>query len=884
MSASLVSLEARFRRGHFRDILEELGPQCDASSLPVEHALLYADVLARTGNGRRAREIASRLELTQLSPASRARCEFVMGLAMRELGASEEALRRLRKSAQIASSARDLSLAGLASLMAYRTLSERHARTITKPVLDDIRQLVTAAGDAHLSALLHESVARQETQEGYFTEARRHLRIATGLLGEHPSAWLEQNCAISAFCIDFSSGDFHKAGQHLERASRLVSRTAAFEGRLANNLGHLHLHLGNPEAAVEVLSRVVREGSGDLLQCGLEGRAKAFLSLGQHDDCEADLWRLKEVHASDGEAVSLAFRESLITFGRLRIAQRRWAEALEATDVAKAAVQRVQDRQLLGAARFLRGIALAALGRRHESAEEILGAEGRFPREYLPHFADLSAEHLAVDPEEAQAHRQCSARVRSAYGHAGKPNIETISTDAIRLSGTAVLGDIAQACEFGGNPRLLGLAVISLIDATIGAHHARIEDSAPAAGSTLAEGHLFLGKEGARSLSIRYRVPNEPEKALRLVNVMNIVKVLLELEGHRESERNRAALLPADRVEKTEGSIFVAEEMQHLIMLANRVAPTTVPVLITGETGTGKEVLARIIHGRSNRANGPFVPFNCTSTPKDMLDSQLFGHRRGAFTGATDHFPGVIRAANNGTLFLDEIGDMGLEVQPKILRFLEAREVHPIGDTQPRTVDVRVIAATNVPLDSLVVARRFREDLFYRLNIVHLHVPPLRNRRVEIPTLAQHYIKRYADEYRKGDLRLSEEAIEYLVLYRWPGNVRQLANEMRRMAALSESSAVLMPEHLSGEIAATRRTVPASQRELDPNEVAVRLDQPLPAAIQHLERALLQYALRKAGGRMEETAALLGVSRKGLYLKRQRFGIDPPRDGTADVA
>ena len=333
---------------------------------------------------------------------------------------------------------------------------------------------------------------------------------------------------------------------------------------------------------------------------------------------------------------------------------------------------------------------------------------------------------------------------------------------------------------------------------------------------------------------------------------------------------------PAETVEEQGGALFLAEEMQSLLATARRVAATNVPLLITGETGTGKEILARTIHGYSTRAKGTFLPFNCTSTPRDMLDSQLFGHRRGSFTGAVDSFQGVIRAAAGGTLFLDEIGDMPLEAQPKLLRFLEAGEIHPIGEAQPVRADVRVIAATNADLDTLVTDGRFREDLFYRLNIVRLHLPPLRERRVEIPALAHHYLQKFAQEFGKGDLRLAEETMEYLLLYRWPGNVRQLANEMRRMAALCEAGAVMMPEHLSPEIAASRRTLPPSQRLLDPTEMVVRLDQPMAAAVEHVERAMLQYALKQCGGRLEETAALLGLSRKGLYLKRQRFGIDPP--------
>jgi DNA-binding NtrC family response regulator len=321
--------------------------------------------------------------------------------------------------------------------------------------------------------------------------------------------------------------------------------------------------------------------------------------------------------------------------------------------------------------------------------------------------------------------------------------------------------------------------------------------------------------------------------------------------------------------------------MQDVLKVARKIAPTNVPVLITGETGTGKEVLARTIHACSTRAQSIFLPFNCTSAPRDMLDSQLFGHRRGAFTGAIDNFQGVVRAAAGGTLFLDEIGDTSLEVQPKLLRFLESNEIHPVGESQPSRVDVRLIVATNADLDTLVSQGRFREDLFYRLSIVRLHLPPLRERRVEIPTLANHYLLKYAQEYAKGDLRLAEETMEYLVLYRWPGNTRQLANEMRRLAALAETGAVMMPEHLSPEIAASRRTIPASQRALDPTEVVVRLDQPMAAAVRYLEQRMVQYAMKKCDGSMEETAAMLGLSRKGLYLKRQRFGIEPPHASVA---
>jgi DNA-binding NtrC family response regulator len=441
---------------------------------------------------------------------------------------------------------------------------------------------------------------------------------------------------------------------------------------------------------------------------------------------------------------------------------------------------------------------------------------------------------------------------------------------------------VSAAFDLAYNGKLLGQELVQAIR-QLEVSHAELVETKSSSSQDERTGvqTLFLGEHRGRRLTLVCPIPDEPVKAILLGHILRLGKAALALEHAREEERNRAALWPADPIESQGGAIFLAEEMQGILKVARRIAPTNVPVLITGETGTGKEVLARTIHACSARPQSIFLPFNCTSTPRDMLDSQLFGHRRGAFTGAIDNFQGVVRAAAGGTLFLDEIGDTSLEVQPKLLRFLESNEIHPIGESHPSRVDVRLIVATNADLDALVSQGRFREDLFYRLSIVRLHLPPLRERRVEIPTLANHYLQKFAHEYGKGDLRLAEETMEYLVLYRWPGNTRQLANEMRRLAALAETSAVMMPEHLSPEIAASRRTIPASERVLEPTEVVVRLDQPMAAAVRHLEETMTQYALKKCGGRIEETAAMLGLSRKGLYLKRQRFGIEPPSTSVA---
>src|SRR5471032_213175 len=197
---------------------------------------------------------------------------------------------------------------------------------------------------------------------------------------------------------------------------------------------------------------------------------------------------------------------------------------------------------------------------------------------------------------------------------------------------------------------------------------------------------------------------------------------------------------------------------------ARRIARTKVTVLITGESGTGKEIIARAIHDYSDRAQKAFVPFNCTTIPRDLLESQLFGHRRGAFTGADRDYVGLIRTAREGTLFLDEVGELGLDLQPKLLRFLESGEISPLGEPGSITIDVRIVAATNTHLEDAVRAGRFREDLYYRLNVIRLAIPPLRERRDEIPAFVNHFVVRAAGEFKKGHLRVAEETMERLLL------------------------------------------------------------------------------------------------------------------------
>ena len=257
-----------------------------------------------------------------------------------------------------------------------------------------------------------------------------------------------------------------------------------------------------------------------------------------------------------------------------------------------------------------------------------------------------------------------------------------------------------------------------------------------------------------------------------------------------------------------------------------------------------------------------------------MIESQLFGYRKGAFTGADTSFAGVIRSAAGGTLFLDEIADVPLDVQPKLLRFLETHEIHPLGEPQPVKVDVRVIAATNARLEQLVAEGRFREDLFYRLNVVRLKLPPLRERREEIPPLVEHYLRKYGDEQKKGRLTLSDETLEYLLLYSWPGNLRQLANEVRRMVAMAEPDSTLTA---GAALARDSGVAPHDPRGRRPpsRKCAYGSISRCPPPSSCSSRRWCKSALDQTHGRVEEAARMLGISRKGPVPEAAPLGPQP---------
>jgi len=355
------------------------------------------------------------------------------------------------------------------------------------------------------------------------------------------------------------------------------------------------------------------------------------------------------------------------------------------------------------------------------------------------------------------------------------------------------------------------------------------------------------------------------EKPLSLEKTVLVIRNALR---QRKLEAENLALRA--RVDKTQtmvGESYAIRQLREQVAMA---APTNGRVLIYGENGTGKELVARTVHQLSRRRSGPFIEVNCAAIPEELIESELFGHVRGAFTGAVSDRRGKFEAADGGTLFLDEIGDMSVKTQAKVLRVLQEQTLEPIGGTQRIKVDTRVIAATNKDLQGEIRAGHFREDLYFRLNVIPIFVPPLRERQEDIPLLADHFMAEFAREYGRRAKRFEPGARIALQQYPWPGNVRELRNVIERLMIMAPGDAIsaadlgfLDPSGLTRPIGDT----PAAERMT------------LHEARDRFERELILRTLAEQQGNMSRTAEVLGVERSNLYRKMKAFGIAPSRRG-----
>ena len=312
--------------------------------------------------------------------------------------------------------------------------------------------------------------------------------------------------------------------------------------------------------------------------------------------------------------------------------------------------------------------------------------------------------------------------------------------------------------------------------------------------------------------------------------------------------------------------IVSSQAMQRLLDMVPRIASTPSTVLVTGESGTGKELLARAIHAASSSAEGPFLSVNCGALPEGLLESELFGHVRGAFTGAVRDHTGLFAQAEGGTIFLDEVGELTANMQVKLLRVLQEHRVRPVGGSREIEVHVRVMAATNRELERDVTAGRFREDLYYRLNVIHLHIPPLRRRAEDVPELARHFVRQTCERFKVSPKRLTADAIRVLQAYGWPGNVRELENVIERTVALESSEIISsgsLPEHLRGVQGTDQPTtisLPEEGLDLEEHLATIR-------------RTLMRQALEQTGGQQKAAAALLRLSYRAFRYHAEKLGL-----------
>jgi len=348
--------------------------------------------------------------------------------------------------------------------------------------------------------------------------------------------------------------------------------------------------------------------------------------------------------------------------------------------------------------------------------------------------------------------------------------------------------------------------------------------------------------------------PVDPD-ALRLV----ARRALEHLQLEQEVRVLRQSL---DQKYGFENIVGHSPALLYVLETAARAARTDATVLIRGETGTGKELLAKGIHFNSRRKDRPFVTINCAAIPKELLESELFGHVKGAFTGAFSHKKGKIELAEGGTVFFDEIGDLPLELQVKLLRLIQEREIEKIGEGRPVKVDVRIIAATHRNLQAMIEDGAFREDLYYRLNVIPLEIPPLRERKEDIPELVEHFFRRACNKHNRPELRFPENLLSYFTNYRWPGNVRELENTIERLVVLARGPEITVED------------LPSQLRYQDSERDSLHLELPPQGiSLEAVERELILRALEKFNWNQTRAARYLDISRKTLIYRMEKYGL-----------
>lgn len=715
--------------------------------------------------------------------------------------------------------------------------------------------LATEADDRGAEVpMILDSLGELCTLRGDLDEAHGYLQRAVALATERSNKWyLGQTVRTLGRCylaMNHGADALVTARQALELAELIGDRQAICESRLLFAEASLECGETDESAAnLQPLAQLITDSPTDLLLTGEAQRLHGLLEMARGDaataaqhfgrsvsifDLLGDRYRSARAHYELGRAYAIAQPERAAEHlsRAVNIFRELGARVdLDRAEQASAALDQTKPQQLLQRDTVVQLLTLR-LAEAVASRELLLRELAAVVRQETN-----CSKVVVIEPDEANGQR-----VVIAHG--------CLKDEATVWAGRfAALKQDSQIESFA---RKQNLAVIGL----------KSSNAPPA------------------TLLISPRERAELPGGLSLDPLLRVVELGMDVcalrvrsrTGQGPEEENAlagASLMP--------GFIHSSPAMTRLVEEVHKIRSSDVTVLVTGESGTGKELVARAIHALSSRRVKIFVPFNCTAVPKELSEGYLFGYRRGAFTGAVKDSDGVIRTAAGGTLFLDEIGDLPLDVQPKILRFLQEGEIQPLGEQRPVQVDVRIIAATNSDLEEMVAQGRFREDLYYRLNVIRLRVPPLRERRSEIPTIVNYYVNHYSAKFGRSEIQITPQAIDLLMVAEWPGNVRQLCNEVQRVIARSEDGTLITPEQLSPEL---RRmgapvTPPGTVTPIGASGSGASLTVPLQNvtladALAEVERRMIAEALRKHNGNISAAARELGLTRRGLYLKLER--------------
>jgi hydrogenase-4 transcriptional activator len=686
-------------------------------------------------------------------------------------------------------------------------------------------------------------------------------------------------------------GDLDEAKSYLDRALLLATEHANkwYMGQALRNLSRCYLAMEQPENALDSAKTALEMGQSiSDRQAVCESHlllAEASLTTEDLTSCTAHLREVSEL-VTDSAADLVLAGEAQRVHGLAEMLRNDPEVAAQHFGRSVSIFDLLGDRYRAARAHYELGRAYA-LTQRDRAAEQLARAVNT--------FRELGAR-LDLEKAEAATRQLEQAAPVSRPEHSALSQLLTLRLAEAVASRPLLLRELAAVIHQETNAkRILILEAEEEGRERVVVAHGLDNGAATA----LADEHASLSTDKATAafakkhdvaiiaLTSNYALPatlliSPKERAelpggLSLDPLLRVVELGMDvcalrartLSGQNPEEGNAlsgSSLMP--------GFIHSSPAMTRLVEEVHKIRSSDVTVLVTGESGTGKELVARAIHALSARREKIFVPFNCTAVPKELSEGYLFGYRRGAFTGAVKDSDGVIRTAAGGTLFLDEIGDLPLDVQPKLLRFLQEGEIQPLGEQRPCKVDVRIIAATNTDLEEMVAQGRFREDLYYRLNVIRLRVPPLRERRSEIPTIVNYYVNHYSAKFGRHEIQITPQAVDLLMVADWPGNVRQLCNEVQRVVARSEDGALITAEQLSPELrrmstVATPANVAAFGAGQD-SSVNVPANATLNEALAEVERKMIREALRKHNGNISRAARELGLTRRGLYLKLDR--------------